>query len=102
MNLMKYLIWLSSDCRDLTEIVGGLKKGGHEVGLLLVQDGTYLADKGCSESGKLKDLGARVYATKNHVEERGIGNRLVMEAELVDFGQVVDAIMEKYDKIISL
>lgn len=99
---MKYLIWLSSDCQDLTEIVGALKNGGHDVGLLLVQDGTYLADKGCTESGKLKDLETRVYATKHHVEERGIGDRLVTEVELVDFGQVVDVIMEEYDKVVSL
>ena len=99
---MKYLIWLSSDCQDLTEIVGALKKGGHDVGLLLVQDGTYLADKGCTESGNLKDLGARVYATENHVEERGIGGRLVTEVELVDINQVVDVVMEEYDKVISL
>ncbi|UCH05736.1 MAG: hypothetical protein JSW05_06115 [Candidatus Thorarchaeota archaeon] len=99
---MKYLIWLSSDCKDLTEIVGALKNGGHDVGLLLVQDGTYLADKGCSESGKLKDLGTRVYATKNHVEERGIDNRLVTEVERVDIERVVDVVMEEYDKVISL
>ncbi len=99
---MKYLIWLSSDCQDLSEIVGALSKGGHDVGLLLVQDGTYLADKGCSESRKLKDLEARLYAAKHHVEERGIGNRLVTEVELVDVEQVVDVVMEEYDKVISL
>ena len=99
---MKYLIWLSSDCKDLTEIVTALKKGGHDVGILLVQDGTYLADIGCSESEKLKDLGTRVYAAKHHVEERGISNRLATEVELVDVGQVVDVVMEEYDKVISL
>jgi len=86
----------------LTEIVGALKKGGHEVGLLLVQDGTYLADRGCSESKKLNQLGATIYATKHHVEERGISNRLVVEVELLDYGKAVDVIMEKYDKVISL
>jgi sulfur relay protein TusB/DsrH len=99
---MKYLIWLSSDCQDLTEIVGALKMGGHDVGLLLVQDGTYLADRGCSESGKLKGLEARVYATKHHVEERGIDKRLVTDVELVDFERVIDVVMEEYDKVISL
>ncbi|MHA2602910.1 MAG: DsrH/TusB family sulfur metabolism protein [Candidatus Thorarchaeota archaeon SMTZ1-83] len=101
-DMMKYLIWLSSDCRDLTEIVGALKKGGHEVGILLVQDGTYLADKGCSESKKLKEFGTKLYASKHHVEERGIGNRLTTVVELVDVGKVVDVIMEEYDKVISL
>lgn len=99
---MKYLIWLSSDCQDLTEIISALKNGGHDVGILLVQDGTYLADKGCSESGKLEDLEARVYVTKHHVEERGINSRLVTEVELVDIEQVVDMVMEEYDKVISL
>ncbi len=99
---MKFLLWISSDCHNLTEIAGALKTGGHGLGLLLVQDGVYLADMGCPESETLLDLGVPIHATRNHVEERGIEDRLVIEVELISYDDAVDLIMEQYDRIISL
>jgi sulfur relay protein TusB/DsrH len=99
---MKNLIWLSNDCTSIKEIVTALKGSNTDVELLLVQDGVYLADKGCPESDELKQLGVKVYALKHHVEERGISSRLSINVNLVDYPEVVDLLMEKSDKIISL
>jgi sulfur relay protein TusB/DsrH len=93
---------LSSDCDNLREIIDTLKKGENDVGLLLIQDGVFMADKGCSESAGLHELKLTVYACKNHVEERGIGDRLVDDAKLVAFPEIINIIMEEYDKVISL
>ncbi len=98
---MKYLIWLSHECETLREITESLKKANQEIALLLVQDGTYLLDKGCPHSAELKDLAVKVYALKDHIEERGISDRLVIPAELVDYSGMVDLIMEQYDKVIT-
>lgn len=99
---MKYLIWLSNDCTSVKEIVTGLKGENIDVEILLLQDGVFLADKGCPESSELKDLGLKVYAVKHHVEERGILSRLAVDVNLIDYPEVVDLIMEKSDKVISL
>jgi sulfur relay protein TusB/DsrH len=99
---MKNLIWLSHDCTTIKEIVKALRGSNIDVELLLVQDGVYLADKGCPESDELKQFGVKVHAIKHHVEERGISSRLSINVNLIDYPDVVDLIMEKSDKIISL
>jgi sulfur relay protein TusB/DsrH len=99
---MKYLIWLSNQCTSVKEIVNAMRTQGVEIDLLLVQDGVYLADKGCPHSAEIKDLKVKVHASKHHIEERGIGSRLVVDVNQVEYPQMVELIMEKYDKVISL
>ncbi|MHA1772471.1 MAG: sulfurtransferase complex subunit TusB [Candidatus Thorarchaeota archaeon] len=99
---MKFLIWLSHDCTSLAEVVTALQSGGNEVGILLVQDGVYLADKGCTHSDELKGFNVPVYASKSHIEERGINDRLVLEVKIMDYSEIVDLMMEHYDRIISM
>ncbi|MFW9920337.1 MAG: sulfurtransferase complex subunit TusB [Candidatus Thorarchaeota archaeon] len=99
---MKFLIWLSSDCSNLDEIISAMKINNNEVGVLLVQDGVFLADKGCAHSKELADLKVPVYASKAHVEERGIADRLHVDAKLVDYPDMVDLMMEQYDKIVPV
>jgi sulfur relay protein TusB/DsrH len=97
---LKALIWLSSNCTSLEEIIQALKSQGQEAAILLVQDGVFMADKGCPHSDELKTLKVKVYASKKHVEERGLGDRLVVD--LVDYSRIVDLMMDEYDKVISL
>lgn len=99
---MKFLLFLSADCTSLAETVSALKSAGHEIGVLLVQDGVYLLDKGCPESKELQFLDVKLFASKHHVEERGIAGRLISDAKVVDYPSMVDIIMEMYDKAISL
>lgn len=99
---MKYLIWLSSDCANLIELVNALKQGGNEIGLLLIQDGVFMADKGCPESKELISLNLHLYACEPHVAERGIKDRLIDDVDFVDYPKIINVIMEEYDKVISL
>lgn len=99
---MKYLIWLSNDCTSVKEIVLGLRNQNIDVEILLLQDGVFLADKGCPESSELRELGLRVHALRHHIKERGIANRLAVDVNLVDYSDIVTLIMEQSDKIISL
>lgn len=99
---MNYLIWLSSDCANLRELVDALKISGNKVGLLLMQDGVFMVDKGCSESKDLLGFNLPLYACESHVEERGIKDRLIDDVQIVDYHSIVNIMMELYDKVISL
>ncbi|PNX52564.1 MAG: hypothetical protein BV458_08940 [Thermoplasmata archaeon M9B2D] len=99
---MKYLIWLSRSCEGIKEVISAMRTQGIETDILLVQDGVYLADKGCTHVVELADLKIKVYASKPHIEERGIGSRLAYDVNMVEYPEMVELIMEKYDKVISL
>jgi len=99
---MKYLIWLSNQCTSVREVVDAVRTQGIETDLLLVQDGVYLADKGCPHAAEIKDLKVKVHALKHHIEERGIGARLVVDVNQIEYHEMVELLMEKYDKVISL
>lgn len=99
---MKYLIWLSNQCTDVKEVITSLRTQGVETDLLLVQDGVYLADKGCQHSAELKELKVKVHASKHHIEERGIGSRLIVDVNQVGYPEMVELMMEEYDKVITL
>jgi sulfur relay protein TusB/DsrH len=99
---VKYLIWLSNQCTSIREIVDAMRTKGIETDLLLIQDGVYLSDKGCPYSAEIKDLKVKVHASKHHIEERGIGNRLIVEVNQVEYPEIVELLMDEYDKVISL
>ncbi|MFW9908045.1 MAG: sulfurtransferase complex subunit TusB [Candidatus Thorarchaeota archaeon] len=99
---MRFLILLSSDCSSLNEVISAIKSQGNEVGVLLVQDGVFLMDKGCEHSSELAHLKVPVYASKSHIEERGISNRLALDVKVVDYPEIIDLIMENYDKTVSI
>ncbi|MFX1560762.1 MAG: sulfurtransferase complex subunit TusB [Promethearchaeota archaeon] len=99
---MKYLIWLSNQCTSVKEVVEAMRTQGIKTDLLLVQDGVYLADKGCPYSSEIKALNVKVHASKHHIEERGIGSRLVVDVNQVEYPEMVTLLMEEYDKVISL
>ena len=87
---------------SVKELVSGLNGQGIETEILLVQDGVFFADKGNPHSALLKGIGSKIHAIKHHVEERGLMNRLGFDVNLVDYPDVVDIMMEKSDKIITL
>ena len=99
---MKYIIWLSNQCTSVKEVIRAMRTKGIETDLLLVQDGVYLADRGCPHSAEIKDLKVKVHASKRHIEERGIGSRLVVDVNQVEYPEMVELLMEEYDKVISL
>jgi sulfur relay protein TusB/DsrH len=70
--------------------------------VLLIQDGVFLADRGCSYSKEVSELGVPVYISRQHAEERGILSRMSPDVSLVEYDEIVDLVMEKHDKIISM
>jgi len=99
---VKFLLWMSSECRSVEEIVKALKAEGHEIALLLVQDGVFLADKGCEHSSDVVELDVRMFVSENHAKERGIKSRMVGDVSLVNYDEMVDLMMEKYDRVVSV
>jgi sulfur relay protein TusB/DsrH len=93
---------MSSECRSVEEIINALKAEGHEIALLLVQDGVFLADRGCEHSSDVVDLNVRMFVSDHHAEERGIKSRMVGDVSLVNYDEIVDLIMEKYDRVVSV
>ncbi|MEM2143247.1 MAG: sulfurtransferase complex subunit TusB, partial [Candidatus Thorarchaeota archaeon] len=73
-----------------------------EIGLLLLQDGVYLADMGCTHGHDLIRSGLKTYASEKHVEERGLRSRIDKSVNVVGYPDIIDLMMEKYDKVISL
>jgi sulfur relay protein TusB/DsrH len=99
---VKVLILLTADSSAFSEVVDGLKKQGNEIGLLLIQDGVFQADKGNPASKGIQKLGAPVHVSRAHATERGIISRLMPGVILVGYPEMVDLIMDRYDRVVSL
>ncbi len=56
--------------------------------VVLIQDGVYL------DVGEAARAGARVFAVANDVVKRGLNGRLPDYVELIDYGRLVDLIVE--------
>ena len=80
----------------------------HSVAVYLVGDGVYCARKGQNSANYLERLskfGGELFLRKEDIEARGLDvDKLIEEVEVpVDFyGKLVDDIMEKSDRVISL
>ncbi|MCL5962329.1 MAG: hypothetical protein M1358_23955 [Chloroflexi bacterium] len=62
-----------------------------EAKIVLIQDGVYLGTQ---------DFGSRqVYAVKKDVEKRGVAGRLPQNATVIDYGELVDLIVD--NKVIN-
>jgi sulfur relay protein TusB/DsrH len=61
--------------------------------IVLIQDGVYM------NAGSLHEAGLNVYAVKGDAEKRGLLNRLPEFVRLIDYGQLVDLIVE--NKVIN-
>ena len=61
--------------------------------IVLIQDGVYL------DTGSLHEAGLNIYAVKRDAEKRGQLNRLSKFVHLIDYGQLVDLIVE--NKVIN-
>lgn len=76
---------------DLTRI---LNEQGEQVELVFYGSGIYSLVDGSQPATALTETGVKIYAVAGDVESRGLANRLIPQAELVDYAQIVDMIME--------
>jgi sulfur relay protein TusB/DsrH len=56
--------------------------------VVLIQDGVYL------DTREIAQAGATVYAVERDVARRGLGGRLAEYVEVIDYGRLVDLILE--------
>lgn len=96
------MITLTDDCVGLSELVDSLARRNHEASVLLLEDAVFLADVGKQGACSLKDFETAVYACSQHLNERGITDRLAIDVEVVDYPEIIDLIMERHDRVISL
>ncbi len=76
--------------------------GKHEIGVILIQDGIYLALREKKQIFKLVEEGISFFATKKDVNMRGLSEKIDRtNIKLVEYSELVDLVMEKYEKIIS-
>ena len=70
-----------------------LAREDKDAAVVLIQDGVYLDAEAVSKAGR------KVCAVKRDVELRGLGKRLPPFVKLIDYGELVDLIME--NKVIN-
>ncbi len=73
-------------------------EGTENKGALLLQDAVFHAVS--KEGQELLDRGFQLYALRQSVEARGIIDRLIDGVQTVDYGGVVDLIMNEYDVVV--
>jgi sulfur relay protein TusB/DsrH len=73
-------------------------EGTGRKGAVLIQDAVYFTVS--DEGRRLMDEGFSVYALRQSVEARGIIDRVADGVELVDYGRVVDLMMDEYDVVV--
>jgi sulfur relay protein TusB/DsrH len=67
-------------------------------GALLMQDGVYFATT--DHGRRLLDGGVEVYALRDSLDARGILGRVHEGVMVVDYGDAIDLIMERYDIVV--
>jgi tRNA 2-thiouridine synthesizing protein B len=98
MSEKRVLLWLNQapfEC-DLAKHMTVLEAASAG-GALLVQDAVYFAttDKG----RRLLERGVEVYALRDSLEARGVLGRVHDGVTVVDYGDAVDLIMDRYDVV---
>jgi len=90
------------------ELAQDLLDQGHGVGIFLIGDGIYLGKKSKTRAAELISAllvkGAKVFASPEHLKASGLSKeRLVSGIEVVEdtYKDLVDFVMERYEKVLS-
>ena len=90
------------------ELAQDLLANGNQVGIFLIGDGIYLAKQGKTQAAALISSllakGAKVFASPEHLKASGFSKaRLVSGIEVVEdtYKDLVDFVMERYEKVLS-
>ena len=102
---MRKLFVLKKNESAPLRIASSLAKKGQEVAISLMLDATYLASKNGEHSEAMRECvssGVEVYIFKKDAERRGLGERLVNSANMVDSVGLVDLFFSKESSVINL
>jgi len=75
-----------------------------EVGICLLQDSVYFGCKGKNGSGILAEAikrGVSVFAAKKDVELRGLTRLLRSKIKVLDYGEIIDLVLN-YERIVNI
>ncbi len=75
-----------------------------EVGICLLQDAVYFGCKGKNGNGILAEAikhGISIFAAKRDVELRGLTRLLHREIRVLDYGEIIDLVLN-YERIINI
>ena len=75
-----------------------------EVGICLLQDAVYFGCKGKNGNGTLAETikhGTSIFAAKKDVELRGLTRLLHPEIRVIDYGEIIDLVLN-YERIINI
>jgi sulfur relay protein TusB/DsrH len=100
---MSRILYFITDM-DMLGIKLALEHKDDEIGISLLQDAVYFGCKGKNGNGILAEAirrGVLVYAAKKDVELRGLTKLLHPEIKVLDYGEIVDLIVN-YEKTINM
>jgi sulfur relay protein TusB/DsrH len=99
--------FIASDVARVIRIAADMKRQNEEVGIVFAQDAVLAAIKGSSNKfdeqiTKVIRNGVKIYILEPDAAARGLKkDRATQEAEFIDYGQWVDVVVSKYQRIAS-
>ena len=98
--MSKKLFFLTNECKLGIDLVLEHQSDANELSICLMQNAVYFANKTNREMNE-SILRATVYAGKEDVDKRGIRKHLHPEVKLLDYGEIIDLVLE-HENIINL
>jgi len=89
---------------DAVSVRLALEHKDSEVGICLLQNAVYFGCKGKNGNGTLVEAikrGVSVFAAKKDVELRGLTRLLHSEIKLLDYGEIVDLVLN-HERIVNI
>ncbi|MBE0446724.1 MAG: sulfurtransferase complex subunit TusB [Actinobacteria bacterium] len=78
----------------LLNLVSSLAGADENISLVLYGDGIYSLVSGSQAAAELAGAPVKIYAVAGDAEDRGLAGRLIPQAQVIDYTQVVELIME--------
>ncbi|MCW3990352.1 MAG: sulfurtransferase complex subunit TusB [Candidatus Bathyarchaeota archaeon] len=102
---MKKLFVLKKKDPTPLGIVSSLGKKGRDVAVALMLDAVYLAAEKGEQADAVQECvesGVEVYILEKDAERRGLRDRIIQEAKMVDYAGLVDLLFAEETSVINL
>ncbi len=99
--MSKILFFLTCECKLGMDLALEQEGNGDQVTICLLQNAIYNANKTNKQLDDCIIRDVSVYAGEEDVQKRGIKKHLHPEVKLLDYGEVIDLVLEQ-DNIVNL